>query len=107
MTLSYKLGRYVREGRKQGKRTIECVGDWFFDTSLDNVVSWGATVLNFSGAFVLGAIYIDKLPIPGLGWVVMIPLHWAFALFLGSLSEFVIPNAAKTIANKISSMIGG
>jgi hypothetical protein len=107
LTLAYKLCRYVREGKARGISTSKSVLDWFFDASLDNVVSWGATILNFTGAFVLGAIYIDKLQVPGLSWLSAIPLHWAFALFLGSLTEFAIPNIAKALANKIANLIGG
>jgi hypothetical protein len=107
LTLTYKLCRYIREGKAQNIPASKSAWNWFFDSSLDNVVSWGATILNFTGAFVLGAVYIDKLQIPGLTWLSAIPLHWAFALFLGSLTEFAIPNIAKTLANKISSMIGG
>ncbi len=57
------------------------------------------TILAFE--LLLGAVYVDRFPIPGLGWVASIPLHPIFSFFLGSISEIIAPPGIRWISKRI------
>ena len=48
------------------------------------------TTLNVSGELVLGAVYIDKLPMPYMS-TIDLPLHWAAAFFFALMAELIVP----------------
>jgi len=96
LSLAFKWGRYVRTGRSLGKTIGDSTGEWFFEGSLANGVSWVTTL---ASCFVMGGIYIDRaISVP---WFSGIPVHWSIAALLSSLTEFTAPNLAKWLISKI------
>lgn len=96
LSLAYKWARYVRTGKSLGKSIGCSTGEWFFEASLENGVSWVTTI---SSVFVVGGIYIDRL-IVGT-WFSGIPVHWSIAALLASLTEFWAPDFAKWLLKKV------
>ena len=96
LTLAYKYGRAVYNGRKQGKTVYAISAEWFWEASAENTVSWVATI---TSCLAMGGIYIDRIvEIPLLS---AIPVHWAIAAFLASLTEFWAPNFSKWLLSKL------
>lgn len=100
LALFYKWQRCIRYERNAGQSVGQATWDWFLDKGKDNKASWTGTLLNVLGALVIGAVFIDKINI-GLDWFQSLPVHWTLVLFLGYISEFLVPKLAKWIASHI------
>ena len=96
LTLAWKFAR-ARLNSTQSWR--EFLIDWFFSPGLDNTVSWVTTV---GLVWVIGVMYISRTVVwAPAGYIAGLPLHSSIAFLLGSILEFVAPNATKWAVEKI------
>ena len=91
--MAWKLIRYVRESKKHGDTTAKAIGEWFFEDSVDNTVSWVTTI---GAVWVFGSIYIDRVA-AWWDWMSAIPVANSIAFFFGGLMEIVAPVVVKNI----------
>jgi len=96
LTLLFKWGKAVHNGKLQGKTMKAVTTDWFFEPSLENGSSWTATI---GGVWVLGSIYINR--IVNIVGLTDLPLHESFAFLLGSIFEVTVPNMVKWMVSKL------
>ena len=97
-SLAWKYGRYVRAAKKAGIPARTATAEWFFEASAENAFSW-VTTIGF--VWCVGVMYIDRVDLFLTSWLGKVPPHPAFAPFLGSINEFIAPNAVKWVVNKI------
>lgn len=72
------------------------------------------TVLTFAGEWLIGAMYVDRLPLP-FGDMFEMPQHIALSFFLGAAAEmFIVPPLIGYFVNKfgpvpksVSAVMGG
>jgi len=96
LTLLYKWGRFVYEGRRDKKSIKQSTLDWLLEPSKENAASWTATI---GGVWVLGSIYINRIvEVSGL---TSLPIDNGIAFFLGTIFEFTVPNLVKWFVGKI------
>ena len=96
LTVAGKWALWCYHGCKMGKSIRESSGQWFFESSTENAVSWTATI---GGVWLLGSIYIDRaIIITGLS---SLPVIDSLAFLLGSLMEFTAPAVVKWVISKL------
>lgn len=88
-----KMGNYLLRTRVDDKVTLwHAIAEYLFgnvQTSITSVMTVGAE-------WVLGAIYVDRLPLPFTP-TLELPLHVAACFFLGAISELIAPLLIKRV----------
>lgn len=63
------------------------------------------TVLTFGFVWLLGSIYVQKMPLPYTGTIAGLPDRAVIAFCLGGLGEFIAPLTIKAIVTSVISVI--
>lgn len=92
-----KFLMYYSAGKKLDKTLKMVSREWFFERSLENAVSWIATILL---VWCAGVSYIDSITFLWADFLKSIPAHPAFAALFGFIMEYTAPNVFKWVLSK-------
>ncbi len=100
--LLIKYANWIKTGKKNGKKWWPSTKEWLSISLLEEKASWLTTI---GIVWIAGAVFIDKVSVStGVIWLdkaLAIPVFDAAAFTLGTLMEYLAPEAAKRILNKI------
>ncbi len=103
LTLGWKIVRCLRYEKTKGVKVKDALMDYFFAPTQDNAVSWVTTL---GLIWCIGTMYINRITMSFLpDWADDIPVRVPFAFFIGSLAEWIAPEALKALINAVVTMI--